>query len=115
MGTSLLEGSQWASMRDTGLGQFLTRLVIISHMIVSRLDKPSLYNRSISNPLLTRLWRKCTPPHTPRVFFAHRQTCDAQVIRDIRNDEHNKACIRHERDSQYYEHEFLCVLWSVLD
>lgn len=40
----------------------------------------------------------------------YRQTCDAQVIRDIGNDQHYKARICHKRDSQNYEYKLLDVL-----
>jgi len=45
----------------------------------------------------------------------HRQTCDAQVTRDIGNNQHHKARIRHKRDGQYDEYKLLDVLSRVLN
>jgi hypothetical protein len=67
------------------------------------------------HPLFTLPHRNCAPPNTIRVSFMNRQARDAQVIRDIRNDQHYKACIRHNRDHQHYQYKFLDVLGRMLN
>ena len=72
-------------------------------------------NLNLSHPLLTAPRRNRAPPNTVRISFMDRQTCDAKVIRDIGNDQHYKACIRHNRDCQHHEYKLLDVLGRVLN
>jgi hypothetical protein len=101
------------------LGNFfrseLTRLSSLSVGRSAGIKRGTIALSNLLHPLFTPPCRNCAPPNTIRISFMNRQTRDAQVIRDIRNDQHHKACIRHNRDYQYYEYKFLDVLGRVLN